>query len=283
MPQATPIQLDAAPLHVDVAPGAEIILRGSLHSSYDGSTVDAATTTWPKEAPGGASVDPSGLVDFEAGGFHLTSRDPVTHEVHAIATGQGGEACALLHSAAPCLPLRLAQLGRERKLGGGITGDAMMRSLQGGISVEGLPLPPPPVVPAATAPYLWGAAGLVAVGVAAVVFARWRRHRAASPDGQLIALARRVQEKLGRADAVLAAPLAPALETALRTLKKRRIDAGSAEGKRVAAALSHVESRLDASVTQALAEKEQEAADELVREMATALEAADEVGLTAKR
>jgi hypothetical protein len=279
MPSTTPLQLDAAPLHVDVAPGAEIILRGSFHSSYDGSTIDAATTTWPKEAPGGFSVDPGGLVDLEAGGFHLTSRDAVTHEVHAISTGHGGEACAALHSAAPCLPLRLAQLGRERKLSGGITGDEMMRSLQGGITVEGLP---PPVVLPATAPYVWGAVGLVAVGLAAVAFSRWQKHRAGSPAGQLIALARRVQEKLGRADAVLAAPLTPALESALRALKKRRIDAGSVEGKRVAAALAHVEARLDASVTQALAEKEQEAADELVREMATALEAADEVRLTAK-
>jgi hypothetical protein len=279
MPSATPIQLDAPPLHVDVAPGTEIILRGSFHSSHDGSTVDAATTTWPKEAPGGASVDPSGLVDLEAGGFHLTSRDAATHEIHAVATGHGGEVCALLHSAAPCLPLRLAQLGQERKISG-ITGGEMMRSLQGGISVEGLP--PPPVSKEAV-PYVWGAVGLVAVGLAAMGFGRWRRQRAASPAGQLIALARRVQDKLGRADAVLAAPLAPALETAVRSLKKRRIDAGSAEGKRVAAALAHVEARLDASVTQALAEKEQEAADELVREMATALEAADEVGLTAKR
>ena len=28
--------------------------------------------------------------DFEHGGFHLTSRNPDTHEVHLIATGDGG-------------------------------------------------------------------------------------------------------------------------------------------------------------------------------------------------
>src|ERR1700689_886316 len=103
--RAAPLPLDGPPLHVEVEPGAEIVLRGSFHSTYDGTTIDAATTTWPQEAPGGASVVPSGLVDLEAGGFHMTSRDAVTHEVHAVATGKGAEVCAALHTRAPCLPL----------------------------------------------------------------------------------------------------------------------------------------------------------------------------------
>ena len=91
-----------------------------------------------------------------------------------------------------------------------------------------------------------------------------------------------MQDKLGRADAVLAAPLAPAVQTALRSLKQRRVDASSAEGRRVADVLARVEARLDASVIEARAEEEQRAADELVQEMESALEAADEARLTAK-
>ena len=282
MPAAAsiPLRFDQPAIHVEVEPGGEIVLRGALHSKHDGSIVDAATTTWPPEAPGGASVDAGGLVDFEAGGFHMTSRDPVSHEVHAVATTKGGQACAALGVMSPCLPLRLQKQAVSRLM----TTDSWATSLaSGGGQISLTVLNPPAYAPApATVPYLWGAASLVAVGLAAVLGARWWRRRAESPAGQLIALARRVQDKLARADAVLAAPLTPALDTALRSLKKRRIDASSVEGKRVAAALAHVEARLDASVTQALAAQEQEAADELVREMATALEAADEATLTAK-
>ena len=101
-PVILPLRPDAPTLTLDVSPGGEIILRGSYTSTHDGSTVDAATTTWPAGAPGGASVDAGGLVDLTAGGFHLTSRDPVTHEVHAIATGEPGPACAATGAATPC-------------------------------------------------------------------------------------------------------------------------------------------------------------------------------------
>jgi hypothetical protein len=279
MPETQPLKLDGPPVHVAVEPGTEIVLRGSYHSTYDGSVIDAATTTWPKEAPGGASVDPGGLVDFEMGGFHVTSRDPVKHEVHAIAKGEPGAVCAAMHVASPCLPLRLHQLGLARRPVG-ITADEMARSLQGGITIEGLP---PPVVAPSTAPYVWGAAGILAVGIAGVLASRWWKKRATSPAAQLVTLARRVQDKLASADAVLAAPLAPAVAAALRSLKERKVDATSAEGKRVAAVLMRVEARLDESVVAARAEEEQKAADELVHEMESALEAADEARGYVKR
>jgi hypothetical protein len=273
----TSLPLAGPPLHVNVAPGAEIVLRGSFHSTYDGTTMDAATTTWPPEAPGGASVVPSGIVDLEAGGFHLTSRDPVSHEVHAVYTGKGGEVCAALRSAAPCLPLRLDKLGLERRPMG-ITAEELARSLQGGISVEGLP---PPVVPPAAVPYAEIAGGIVAAGIVAIVAARAMRRRAASPEGKLAALLARLEDKLVRSDAVLAAPLLPAIETAKKSLRKRRIDAASAEGKRVEAVLLRVEARLDASAHEARSAAEQQAADQLVHEMESALEAADEATLGA--
>lgn len=279
MPDPAPLKLtlDHAAFPVEVEPGGEIVLRGSFHSKHDGSIVDAATTTWPAGSPGGASVDAGGLVDFEAGGFHMTSRDPVSHEVHAIATGDAAPACAALGVSSPCLPLRL----QKQALGRLMTAGDWASSLQGQVTVTVL-TPSPWQQHSAAVPYVWGAAGLVAVGLAALFAVRTRKQRAASPAGQLTALAKRVQDKLATADAVLAAPLAPAVAAALRSLKGRKVDASSAEGKRVAAVLTRVEARLDESVHQMRAEEEQRAADELVREMESALEAADEAKQTAR-
>lgn len=281
-PAPTQLGFDRPAVPVEVEPGGEIVLRGAFHSKHDGSIVDAATTTWPAGAPGGASIDHGGLIDFEAGGFHMTSRDPVTHEVHAIAKGEPGQACAALGVASPCLPLRLQKQAVSRLM----TVSDWSSSLSGGGGAITLKVlnPPPYAPPPAAVPYVWGAVGIVAVGLAGVLGARWRKRRAASPAAQLVALAKRVQDKLGRADAVLAAPLAPAVETALKSLKQRKVDASSAEGKRVAAVLVRVEARLDASADEVRADEEQRAADELVHEMESALEAADEATLaTLKR
>src|SRR5262245_59680311 len=127
MPQ--PLVLNRPAIAVDVTPGGEIILRGSYQSTHDGSIVDAAVTTWPADAPGGASVDAGGLIDFEAGGFHLTSRNIATHEVHAVATGGPAPACAAFGVASPCLALRVEPQARTRLL----TMDAWTKSLKGGI------------------------------------------------------------------------------------------------------------------------------------------------------
>lgn len=279
-PAPLKITLDRPAIPVSIEPGGEIVLRGAFHSKHDGSIVDAATTTWPAEAPGGASVDHGGLFDFEAGGFHMTSRDPVTHEVHAVAKSEPGAACSALGVSSPCLPLRLQKQAVSRLM---TTGE-WASSLEGGGGQVMLTVLNPPAYapPPAAVPYVWGAASILAVGLAGVIGARWWRRRQSSPAGQLVALARRVQEKLSRADAVLAAPLAPAVQTALRSLKQRRVDASSTEGKRVAAVLARVEERLDASAIEARAEEEQRAADELVQEMESALEAADEARLSAK-
>ena len=282
MPEPASIQipLDRIAVPVSIEPGGEIVLRGAFHSKHDGSIVDAATTTWPAAAPGGASVDAGGLVDFEAGGFHMTSRDPVTHEVHAVAKSEPGQACAALGVSSPCLPLRLQKQAVSRLM---TMGDWATSLKDGGGQITLTVLNPPPYAPPpAAVPYVWGAAGVLAIGIAGIVAARWRKKRAESPAAQLVSLARRVQGKLAHADAVLAAPLAPAVAVALRSLRDRKVDATSAEGKRVAAILKRVESRLDESVDQQRAEEEQRAADELVREMESALEAADEARLSAK-
>lgn len=276
-PAPQKLRLDLPAIPVQVEPGGEIVLKGAFHSKHDGSIIDAVTTSWPAGAPGGPSIDAGGLFDLEAGGFHMTSRDPVTHEVHAVAKGEPGQTCSALGVASPCLPLRLQKQAVSRLM----TVADWSRSLEDGGGVVSMTVLNPPAYapPPAAVPYVWGAFGLLVLGVAGAAGARFRRRRAASPAGQLLALGKRVQDKLGHADAVLSAPLAPAVATALRVLKDRRVDASSAEGQRVAAVLARVEARLDASVHEARAEEEQRAADDLVHEMESALEAADEVKL----
>jgi len=85
------------------------------------------------------------------------------------------------------------------------------------------------------------------------------------------------------ADPVRAAPLAPAIESVLKALRERKVDAPSAEGKRVAAVLRRVEVQLSEAEAKARAEEEQQAADELVREVESALEAAEEATTTDRR
>jgi hypothetical protein len=275
-PLVQPISLNQAAIHVDVAPGGEIVLRGSYTSAYDGSIVDAATTTWPPGAPGGASVDPGGLLEInDAYGCHLTSRDPVTHVVHAVCSSEGGAACSAFGVAAPCLPVRLRPQAQSRLM----TDRDWLDSLKGpGLTIQGM-APPAVYVPPSSVPYLEAAAGIVAAAGIAFIALRYRKRRAESPAGQLLALGRRVREKLARADAVVAAPLAPAIEAALKALRSRRIDASSVEGKRIADVLQRVEVRLEESTKKARADEEQQAADELVREFESALEAADEAKL----
>lgn len=271
-PVIVQITLDKPAIHVDAPPGTDIVLRGFFTTRHDGKVIDAATTSWPKDAPGGASVDPVGFVNLEAGGMHLTSRDRDKHEVHAIVTGKGGEDCGQYGVAAPCLVM-----DSRPAVSRGLTMKDWLATLDGpGIVAE---LPPPPVVPVAPGamPYLQAGAAIVVVGIAATIAWKWKKRRDASPDGQLLALARRVKEQIGKSDPVLAAPLAPAVDTALRALRDKRVDATSAEGKRVAEALRRVSLRIEASKRDERAAKEQEAADELVREMESALEAADEV------
>lgn len=264
------IPLDRAATHVDVAPGGEIILRGAFHSTTDGSTIDAATTTWPASAPGGASVDAGGLLDLEGGGFHITERRP--GEVHAIVTGDDAPACAATGVAPPCLALRLLPQARTRLL----TVSEWSSSLKGGITVEVPQTFLPPVAPSVW-PYVFGGLGAFVVAAIAVVSMRVRRRRSESPTGRLLALADRVRDKLRGADPVIAAPLTPAIEAALKALQRGRIDPASSEGKRVTEVLKRVELRIDESAERARAHEEQQAADELVQEFEDALAAADEV------
>ena len=274
MSEPTPIHLDRAAEHVDVEPGTEVILRGVYHSTFDGSEIDAATTIWPEGAPGGSSIDAGGLIDLAGGGFHLKARDPKTHEVVAVATGKAAPACEAAHVAAPCIALRSLQQARSRLM----TTDDFARSLEGRITAEIIVPPAPPAyAPIAdkllTPVALGGALAVVVVGLAWFLRAKQKR----SPLYQMRQSIRRVERKLATADSALSGALRPAVKRALVALDGRRIDPRSREGVRISEVLTRVETRLDESLAHTRAALEQEAADELVIEMESALEAADEV------
>lgn len=257
--------------HVEVPAGGEIVLRGALRSTIDGSIVDAASTT---SAPPG--VDSGGLIDFEAGGFHVTSRDVAAHEVHAVATGTGA-ACAKLGVASPCLPLRLLPQAQSRLL----TIADYRASLTGSIVVES-PSSPAHLGDRPTARTHAAASVLLLVMMASallVVIASSIAHlrrRARSPLGRLLAIADRVRGKAERIDPTLAAPLRPALSTALSAIRARRVDPASPQGQRVADTLLRLEAKLDDAAVRARTEREAHVADEVIADMEAAVRAAEE-------
>lgn len=268
-----PLDLNKAATPVEVKAGQKITLKGSFTSKHDASVIDAATTTWPKDAPGGDSVDTGGLIDWEAAGWSVIDRNPETHEVIAVADADAmtAPACAAAGVTAPCLPLRTLQQARGRLM----TNKEWVDSLKGGISVE---VPAPPLLPPVP-PYFEIVAAVLGAGILAGGGWLWRRRQKLSPAGQLIALADRVRAKLKAADPVLAAPLAPAVEAAVKAVQRKRVDPSSKEGQRVAEVLRRVELRIEA----ASAAEEQQAADELVQEVEAALEAADEMAPARKQ
>ena len=268
------IPLDKPALAIDVAQGTEVVVTGSCTSRHDGSILDAATTTWPVGSPGGASVDAVGLIDFDSGGFHMTSRDPAKHEVRAIATDTGGESCAAAGVSSPCVLINKRIALQKRLMGW----DDFRQSLDCVGFEVAVPRPAaPPIVPPKALPFLEVGAAIVLGGIVGMSAWRWKKMKDASPEGQLLALSRRVKAQLERADQVVAAPLRPTVDAAMKAIREKRVDASSKEGKRVADALRRVNERLEATVREERAAKEQEAADELLREMESALEAAEEM------
>ncbi|HRI64499.1 MAG TPA: hypothetical protein PK156_09670 [Polyangium sp.] len=271
-PTITKIDLNISALHVEAAPGTDIVIRGSFTSKHDGSIVDAVTTKWPKEAPGGEHVDAIGLFDFDGSGLHMASRDLEKHEVHLLVEDTPGPACAAAGVASPCL-LMNKQLATTRLL---VPKD-FHNTLTGTMELE-VPQPlPPPVVPVTAVPYLQIMALFVFGGGFLWGGWRWKKGKDSSPEGQLIALSKKVMAQLERADQVIAAPLKPTVDAAVKAIREKRVDAASKEGKRVAEALRRVNQRLETTAQEERAAKEQEAADELLREMESALEAAEEM------
>lgn len=271
---------------VPVAPGASIVVRGSLYSSYDGSVIDAATTTWPASAPGGASVDAGGLIDLEAGGFEIVARDATAHEIRLVATGKHAPACAVSHVASPCLLLRSRHLAHSRLLGT----DPWLASLRGELRVEGENVLTAAETEAeagagagarsketaehATIPGIVCVLGLLpclALGL------RLYRHWSSSARRRFARLIARIDRAASQADPVLCKVLRPALSSANKAVSDRRLDPDSGEGLRLTAALEHLQRRLCTVAARKQRVAERRVADELALEVQTALETAAEI------
>ncbi|MFO0659882.1 MAG: hypothetical protein U0165_08640 [Polyangiaceae bacterium] len=276
MSSPVPVPLDRVVIPLPQAKaGTEIVLKGSVYSTFDGSTIDAATTSWPDGAPGGASVQAGGLVDTgEATGLHLVSRDISNHEVHLVTTGNPAPACEALGVHGPCLVLRQRELAMARLQS---TAD-WTRTLRGSLTMDVqvaavpvLPVPPDPVLP-----YLRALSLTLLIAVMISIVIQVRRLRARSPRGQLIALAERVREGIRKADPVLAAPLKPVIESAWRAVRSGRVDASSSEGQRISKLLLQVESRLGSLQQRIRTDAEREVVESLSSEFDAALDAAEE-------
>lgn len=269
---AFPLALDRTAVAVPAEPGTDIVVKGSVYSTHDGTVIDGVTTSWPDTAPGGASTDAHGLVDTGPGtGLRMVSRDIAKHEAHFLVTGENAPRCQALGINGPCMILRNKQMAQGRLL----TTSEWVSTLRGQMSVDWAapsPLAPTP----ASEPYLemagWSFVGFIITLVAVVLY----RKRANSPKSQLITLGNRVLNKVKSSSSIVAAPLAPALSEALSAIKAGKIDPLSPQGKQVVEVFRQVDYRLDAIEKAAKTEAEKSLTAALLLDVQNALSAADE-------
>jgi len=183
---------------------AELVVRGALRSSLDGSTFDAVTQQggYPGDGPQ-VEPRPGGLFDLLAGGLRVAVEDRAAHVYRLVGTGQPGPACLAAGVPSPCLVPRMQALAHERL----VLADELARSLGGGIEIESLA---PPLLSRAEGRALgWFGAAALAVGAwFAGVATRRRRRRSAI--GQVHAAADQAR-RATRGDATLA-PLRTAVD-----------------------------------------------------------------------
>jgi hypothetical protein len=185
-----------APLDRITPLSGEVVLRGELRSSLDGSTFDAVTQL--DKFPPLDEVTPrlGGLFDPRSGGLRVVEQDPATHVYRLAPAGSVGPACEAAGVPSPCLVPRIEELAHERL----VTVEAFGATLGGRIEAE--VLSPPVVSPATESAFAWLAAGVGLLGAAALAH-RVRRARRASAMGQVRAAAADARRAL-RGDATLA-------------------------------------------------------------------------------
>jgi hypothetical protein len=249
----------------------EVVLRGELRSSLDGSTFDAVTQVDEFPAFGEPTPRLGGLFDPGAGGLRIVEQDPATHVYRLAPVGTLGPACVAAGLASPCLVPRLEELAHERL----VTAEAFAATLGGRLEAEALA---PPIVSSATKSALgWLAAGAGLLGAAALAH-RLRRARRESVMGQVRAAAaeaRRALEgdaTLARARAQIEPLLARAeeLDRAGRASAARlaRVDPARLASRRAAWAAS---TSPDAAVALAALDAEAAEADQVAADLASAV------------
>jgi hypothetical protein len=187
----------APPLDRPTPTAGEVVLRGELRSSLDGSTFDALTQRdqFPRLS-GEVAPRVGGLFDPAAGGLRVVEQDPDEHVYRLVPTGAQGRACDEAGVASPCLAPRLDALAHERL----VTTEAFAVTLGGSLTAEMVPAPR--ISSDERSALAWLAAVAGALGAGALARAR-RRARRASPFGQVRAAAAEARRAL-RGDATLA-------------------------------------------------------------------------------
>jgi hypothetical protein len=250
----------------------EVVVRGELRSSLDGSTFDAVTQRdqFPPLA-GHPAPRLGGLFDPGAGGLRVVEQDPATHVYRLAPTGAAGPACEEAGVASPCLVPRLGVLAHERL----VTVGAFGATLGGRIEAE--PLAPPAVSAQAASAFGWLAAGAGLLGAAALA-RHVRRARRASAIGQVRAAAAEARRAL-TGDVTLARareqiePLlarAEELDRARHACAARlaRLEPGRLESRRAAWAGSTAP---DAAVALAALDAEAAEADQVAIDLSSAV------------
>lgn len=269
-------------LHVALAPGEIVTIKGIFRCRHDGTTVDGVSTGWPADAPGGPRVVPGGLIDFAAGGFEVTARDADSHQIEAVATGGPAPACHALGLEAPCLPLRTVQLAHERLL----TVREYVGSLHGEMTVA-VPESPAHLAVATESvgeeeAWVWlpqlAIVGVLVWAAATLLVILWALHRRwiGSARRRIARRMRELEQTALSADPVLSQVLAPALAGMARALRDRRLDPTSAEGQRLEQRLQELHSDLVRSMVERKRLDERQVADDLAVQLQQAVDAAAE-------
>jgi hypothetical protein len=202
----------------------EVVIRGTVRTTIDGSTFDAVTQ---KDMYPQIGADPAprmgGLFDLEAGGLRVVEQNGSTYRV--APTGSVGPSCRAAGLASPCLVPRIKELAHERL----VTESELSASLLGDIAVEPQvlpPPPPPPVVEPQTAKILGGVLAFLAAIAAAAIALAVRRARRVTRIGQVYVAAAEAR-RATRGDVTLKAAREhiDALVARAETLEKARIAA----------------------------------------------------------
>lgn len=153
---------------LDLKPGEELTLSGSVVTKSDGSVFDASTRT--DIVANQRVARPGGILELEGTGLSLVAQDSTGHIVHLVASGEAAPRCAELGTAGPCLVPRTKILAHERLM----TETEFVSSLSGTLEVS----LPPVAMTSALNPWLkpigrgalgLGLAMLIAFGIAAIV------------------------------------------------------------------------------------------------------------------
>lgn len=164
-------------------PGAQVVVRGLVSTSLDGSSFDVAMQT-DGLSPG--AMRAGGLFDLAAGGLRLVQQRVDRHEYVLAAEGAPGPTCAAAGVQSPCLVPRLAELAHERLE----TSAELARTLSGRVELEGVAALPEALVAPQVASALSGVAVAAALLAAAAVALATIRRRARSALGRVRAAAR---------------------------------------------------------------------------------------------